>query len=95
MICRMYDGYIYILYFLFLGVQLLSRRSWYRTYGNELSSRAVDWLGYPTYYSKTQSLGGSFTMHDPNLWAQLNYASTQTQWVWEHYNIVRQIWVVV
>ena len=37
------------------------------------------WVGYPIYYCKTQSLGGSFTMHYPNLWAQLNYASTQTQ----------------
>ena len=46
------------------------------------SIRAGDWVGYPIYYCKTQSLGGSFTMHDPNLWAQLNYASTQTQWGW-------------
>ena len=47
-------------------------------------SRAGDWVGYPTYYCKTQSLGKSFIMHDPNLWAQLNYASTQTQWGWVH-----------
>ena len=47
-------------------------------------SRAGDWVGYPIYYCKTQSLGGSFTMHDPNLWAQLNYASTQNQWAWVH-----------
>ena len=46
--------------------------------------RAGDWVGYPIYYCKTQSLGGSFTKHDPNLWAQLNYASTQTQWGWVH-----------
>ena len=49
-----------------------------------LQNRAGDWVGYPIYYCKTQSLGGSFTMHDPNLWAQLNYASTQTQWDWVH-----------
>ena len=47
-------------------------------------SRAGDWVGYPIYYFKTQSLGGSVTMHDPNLWAQLNYVSTQTQWGWVH-----------
>ena len=47
-------------------------------------TRAGDWVGYPIYYCETQSLGGSFTMHDPNLWAQLNYASTQTQWGWVH-----------
>ena len=46
--------------------------------------RAGDWVGYPIYYCKTQSLGGSFTMYDPNLWAQLNYASTQTLWGWVH-----------
>ena len=28
-----------------------------------LYSRAGDWVGYPIYYCKTQSLGGSFTMH--------------------------------
>ena len=50
----------------------------------EMYGRAGDWVGYPIYYCKTQSLGGSFTMHDPNLWAQLNYASTQTQWGWVH-----------
>ena len=49
-----------------------------------LQTRAGDWVGYPIYYCKTQSLGGSFTMHDPNHWAQLNYASTQTQWAWVH-----------
>ena len=42
-------------------------------------TRAGDWVGYPIYYCKTQSLGGSFTMHDPNLWAQLNYASTRVR----------------
>ena len=47
-------------------------------------TRAGDWVGYPMYHCKTQSLGGSFTMHDPNLWAQLNNASTQTQWGWVH-----------
>ena len=26
---------------------------------------------YPTNNCKTQSLGGSFTMHDPNLWVSL------------------------
>ena len=50
----------------------------------ELCIIAGDWVGYPIYYCKTQSLCGSFTMHDPNLWAQLNYASTQTQWGWVH-----------
>ena len=49
-----------------------------------VDTRAGDWVGYPIYNCKTQSLGGSFTMHDPNLWAQLNYASTQTQWAWVH-----------
>ena len=48
--------------------------------------RAEDWVGYPIYYCKTQSLGGSFTMQDPNLWAQLNYVSTQTQWGWVHFD---------
>ena len=51
---------------------------------NYVAIRAGEWVGYPIYYCKTQSLGGSFTMHDPNLWAQLNYASTQTQWGWVH-----------
>ena len=44
--------------------------------------RAGDWVGYPTYYCKIQSLGRSFTMHNPILWAQLNNVSTQTQWAW-------------
>ena len=51
---------------------------------SKVHTRAGDWVGYPIYYCKTQSLGGSFTMHDPNLWAQLNYESTQTQWGWVH-----------
>ena len=50
----------------------------------DVSIRAGDWVGYPICYCETQSLGGSFTMHDPNLWAQLNYSSTQTQWGWIH-----------
>ena len=51
---------------------------------SKVHTRAGDWVGYPIYYCKTQSLGGSFTMHDPNLWAQLNYVSTQIQWGWVH-----------
>ena len=47
-------------------------KNFFLRYGN-LHARAGDWVGYPIYYCKTQSLGGSFTMHDPNLWAQLNY----------------------
>ena len=54
----------------------------HRDYKKGVHYRAGDWVGYPTYCCKTQSLGKSFTMHDPILWAQLNNESTQTQWAW-------------
>ena len=33
------------------------------------------YIGYPINNCKTQSLGGSFTMHDPNLWVSLIWST--------------------
>ena len=32
-------------------------------------------IGYPTNNCKTQSLGGSFTMHNPNFWVSLIWST--------------------
>ena len=75
---------IFFLIFFFHFRCILLQISHQKCFFISISIRAGDWVGYPIYYCKTQSLGGSFTMPDPNLWAQLNYVSTQTQWGWVH-----------
>ena len=49
----------------------MNKLSFIHNYESEL-------IGYQTNNCKTQSLGGSFTMHDPNLWVSLIWSTQKS-----------------